>query len=185
MREVVGQLHEVGALRYFDEVEARFHETQAAEAAAEENYKDRQPAADARREAKREWLRMAGAQDWLEGNQVGENSSLVTPEMTFKSVDQTRQAAYSYGDTRKWAVGTRAAREGLASARMALRVVEELRPRDGPPGSAEALRMVLRMALEQEQKKLDAALTARLRARLGLGHIVALCHRSSTSYQTH
>lgn len=62
MREVVGQLHEVGALRFFDEVEARFHETQAEEAAAEENYKDRQPAADARREAKREWLRMAGAQ---------------------------------------------------------------------------------------------------------------------------
>ena len=61
-------------------------------------------------------ITMASAQDWLEANQVGENSSLVTPEMAFKSVDQTRQAACSYGDTRKWAVGTRAAREGLASA---------------------------------------------------------------------
>ena len=45
--------------------------------------------------------------------------------------------------------------------------------------------MVLRMALEREQKKLDAALTARLRARLGLGHIVTLYYRSSTLHQTH
>ena len=164
-RAVVGELTQIPTLLYHDAVKLMLEEGTADETEKSLHLASLQRAADARREAKREWLRAEGAAAWAADNQGAKGGGMVDDEMVAKARGQAVQAAAAYADSRKWAVGTRAGREALAVARQRLRVLEAMQDRDFPPNAAEARKILLEMGSEAVQLGLSSELEGELAGR--------------------